>query len=72
MGKKTSAPQVAREASRREVKAFVLGDGHHGAGITGPINLKLEGWGDLNFGQKSSELCFRHRLFLDFYSQILG
>jgi len=58
MGEKISAPQVARKAGGREVEAFVLGNGHHGAGIAGPINLKLEGRRGFNLGQKSGELCF--------------
>lgn len=58
MGEKASAPQVAGEAGLREVEAFVLGDGHDGAAITGPINLKFEGGGDFNLGQKGGELCF--------------
>jgi hypothetical protein len=60
MAPRTSAAQMTRQAGRRKVKTFRLGDRHNGTGIGSRIHLQFEGGIGLNLGKKCGELCFGH------------
>jgi hypothetical protein len=53
-----STPLVAAEAGRRKQEALGLGDGRHGTGIGGGIDLALEGGIGVDPGQEDDQLGF--------------